>query len=241
MIQNENYPKKIDSVASNFLKMAIKKYQFDVVGWTEYCIDNTKVEDEMLPVYREKPFEGLLVSNKLATISSIPSIQKVYDSQETYIDWLENEYARDQAFYEDILKNPERFVSDIENEALNEEINLSAENYINVIEKNKIDEIAVIDKISFDDWLSVQTSQYPKVQLGILLGAVPESIVNNFAVYFFNQLKSHFVGSNTAFMSSTGPASWHEMEKCKRELGYFREQALNPSIQNLLLTSSEVE
>ena len=25
---------------SKLLEMAIKRYQFDVVGWTEYCIDN---------------------------------------------------------------------------------------------------------------------------------------------------------------------------------------------------------
>ena len=230
-----------DSATSKFLELAIKKYQFDVVGWVDYCIDNAKTNQKELPVYREKPLESLLVQDKFTTSYSTPPLQKVYNSQDTYVNWLDEEYARDQAFYEAILKNPQKLMTFLaleeidENKEINEEINKSATDYLKVIETKKFDEKLIIKKIGEEDWLKIKMSQYPKVQLGIILGISPESIVNNFAVYFFNQLKSHFVGSNTAFMSSTGPASWYEMEKCRAELGYFRERALNSSIQNLLL------
>jgi len=240
----ENDDKKADSATSKFLELAIKKYQFDIVGWVEYCIDNTVTNEKELPVYREKPFESLLVQDKFTKSISTPPLQKVYNSQETYIDWLNEEYARDQAFYEAILKNPQKLTTFLtmdeieEDNEINEEINKSAADYLKVIETKKVDEELIIKKIAEEDWQKIKMSQYPKVQLGIILGTSPESVINNFAVYFFNQLKSHFVGSNTAFMSSTGPASWNEMEKCRAELRYFREHALNPSIQNLLLNDS---
>ena len=40
---------------SKLLIDAIKKYQFDVVGWTEFCIDNKNLKQKALPKYREKP------------------------------------------------------------------------------------------------------------------------------------------------------------------------------------------
>ena len=229
------------TAASKFLETAVKRYQFDVVGWTEYCLDNTMVREKMLPVYRQKPYENLRIQDKLVTAYGMPPLKKVYDSRENYTAWLDEEYGRDQAFYEAILKNPDKIMlslglgseRDQKDRELNEEIDRSAAEYLQVIEGKKVDEAVIIENIDKDIWLDIKTSEHPKVQLGVELGAAPEPIVNNFAVYFMNQLKGHFAGSKTAFLTSTGPASWNEMEKCRIEMDYFRKQILGPSIKKL--------
>jgi len=219
---------------SKLLEMAIKRYQFDVVGWTEYCIDNKILKQKALPVYRKKPLENLLIQDKILTGLSIPSIKKVYESPKHYIKYLDEEYVRDQAFYEAILKNPGKYKTDNIDILLNKEIDNSAKIYLKNIEKRKIDEEALIDHIQNDKWLDVKMSKYPKVQLGLILGVSKEAIVNNFGLYFMNLLKGHFAGSRTAFLSSTGPASWYELEQSKAELEYFRKEVVKPCIEKHL-------
>jgi len=223
-----------DSADSKLLKMAIKRYQFDVVGWTEFCIDNKVLKQKALPVYRQKPLENLLIQNKILTGLSTPSIKKVYESPKHYIKYLDEEYVRDQAFYEAILKNPGKFKTDSTDILLNEEIDNSAKKYLKNIKKRKIDEGALIDRIHNDKWLDVKMSKYPKIQLGLILGISKEAIVNNFGLYFMNLLKGHFSGSRTAFLSSTGPASWYELEQSKAELAYFNKEVIKPCIEKHL-------
>ena len=219
---------------SKLLEMAIKRYQFDVVGWTEYCIDNKVLKQKALPIYRQKPLENLRIQDKILTGLSTPPIKKVYESPNHYIRWLDEEYVRDQAFYEAILKNPGKFKTDNKDILLNKEIDNSAKEYLNTIEKRKIDEEALIGRIQNDKWLDVKMSKYPKIQLGLILGVSKEAIVNNFGLYFMNLLKGHFAGSRTAFLSSTGPASWYELEQCEAELAYFNKEVVKPCIEKHL-------
>lgn len=219
---------------SKLLEMAIKRYQFDVVGWTEYCIDNKILKHKELPVYRQKPLENLRIQDKFLTGLSTPPIKKVYDSPNHYIQYLAEEYVRDQAFYETILKNPGKFKTENNDILLNKEIDNSAKEYLKTIEKRKIDEEALIGRIQNDKWLDVKMSKYPKIQLGLILGVSKEAIVNNFGLYFMNLLKGHFAGSRTAFLSSTGPASWYELEQCEAELAYFNKEVVKPCIEKHL-------
>ena len=219
------------SAVSNFLKLAIERYQFDVVGWTEYCIDNKELKQKMLPVYRRKPLENLRIKDKIFTSFNAPPIKKIYESPNHYISWLDEEYVRDQAFYEAILKNPSKSKTDCEDILLNEEIDKSANKYLKTIEKRKIGEEALIKVIHIEDWFDVKMSKYPKVQLGIILGATDEAIVNNFCLYYINQLKSHLAGSKTAFLSSTGPATWFEIEQCQDELSYFKKEVIDSCVK----------
>lgn len=219
---------------SKLLEMAIKRYQFDVVGWTEYCIDNKILTHKELPVYRQKPLENLRIQDKFLTKLSTPSIKKVYHSPNHYIQYLAEEYVKDQAFYETILKNPGKFKTDNKDILLNKEIDRSAKEYLKTIEKRKVDEEALIGRIQNDKWLDVKMSKYPKIQLGLILGVSKEAIVNNFGLYFMNLLKGHFAGSRTAFLSSTGPASWYELEQCEAELAYFNKEVVKPCIEKHL-------
>lgn len=219
---------------SKLLEMAIKRYQFDVVGWTEYCIDNKILKHKELPVYRQKPLENLRIQDKFLTELSTPPIKKVYHSPNYYIQYLAEEYVRDQAFYETILKNPGKFKTDNKDILLNKEIDNSAKEYLKTIEKRKVDEEALIGRIQNDKWLDVKMSKYPKIQLGLILGVSKEAIVNNFGLYFMNLLKGHFAGSRTAFLSSTGPASWYELEQCEAELAYFNKEVVKPCIEKHL-------
>jgi len=220
-----------NSKDSKLLEMAIKRYQFDIVGWTEFCIDNKVLKPKALPVYRQKPLENLLIQNKILTGLNTPSIKKVYESPKHYIKYLDEEYVKDQAFYEAILKNPGKFNTDNTDILLNKEIDNSAKKYLKNIEKRKIDEEALIDRIQNDKWLDVKMSKYPKVQLGLILGVSKEAIVKNFGLYFLNLLKGHFAGSRTAFLSSTGPASCYELEQCEAELAYFNKEVVKPCIE----------
>ena len=68
--------------------------------------------------------------------------------------------------------------------------------------------------------------------LGLILGASSEDIMNNFGLYFVNLLKAHFSGSRTAFLSSSGPNYWHEIDKCKAELTYFKQEVILPSLND---------
>jgi len=49
----------------------------------------------------------------------MPPVQKIYDSKNKYITWLDKEYKRNQAFYEAILKNPGKYKLNSEDESLN--------------------------------------------------------------------------------------------------------------------------
>ncbi len=218
---------------SNLLKTAINRYQFDIVGWTEYCIDNKTQKQKTLQIYRQKPLEDLRIRDRFLTTFSTPPIKKVYESQSHYIEHLGEEYVKDQAFYEAILKNPSKYTIDFEDNLLNEEIDKSAKKYLKTINKRKIDEELLIREIKNDDWIDIKKSKYPKVMLGLILGASKEAIINNFGLYFINQLKAQFAGSRTAFLSSSGPASWHEIERCKAELTYFKKEVVNPIVKKL--------
>lgn len=211
--------------------MAIKRYQFDVVGWTKFCTEtNTSEQQQVLPPGQSESLEILRIQDKLSTPLNTPPIQKIYDSKSNYIKWLDEEYERDQAFYEAILKNPGKFKVDSKEETLNAEINDSAKKYLKTIIERKADEKTVINDISKDEWDKIKKSQYPKVTLGLKLGASQEDITYNFGVYFINMLKAHFAGSRTALLSSSGPEYWHELDKCKAELTYFREEVIRPSL-----------
>jgi hypothetical protein len=218
---------------SDLLKTAIKRYQFDIVGWTEYCINNKILKQKALPIYRQKPFEDLRIRDRFSSSLNTPSIKKVYESPNHYIRYLDEEYTRDQAFYEAILKNPSKYKLDFEDKILNEEIDKSAKKYLKTIKKRKIDEELLIRELQSSDWLEIKNSKYPKVMLGLVLGVDKEAIVNNFGLYFINQLKAQFAGSRTAFLSSSGPASWHEIDRCKAELTYFKKEVVSPIVKKL--------
>jgi len=223
-----------NSAISKYLKKAINRYQFDVVGWTEYCIDNNGIKKNELPVYRQKTLENLCIQYNILTVLNTPPIKKVYDTPNHYIQWLDQEYMRDKAFYEAILKNPSKFTLDNKEMLLDKEIEHSAKEYLKIMEKKKSDEKELIRGIQRTDWNDIRISEYPKVYLGLVLGASKGAIINNFGIYFINLLKAHFAGSRTAFLSSTGPTSWIELEQCKDELEYFKKQVVNPYIKKII-------
>ena len=68
------------SKVNTLLLTAINRYQFDIVGWTEYCIDNKVLKQKALPIYRQKPLENLRIQDTFLTGLSTPSIKKVYES-----------------------------------------------------------------------------------------------------------------------------------------------------------------
>lgn len=222
-------PKQFSNV-SKLLEMAIKRYQFDVVGWTRYCTEYTNTERKALPSGPSESLEMLRIQDKLSTPLDTPPVQKIYDSKNSYINWLGKEYERDQAFYEVILKNPGKYKLDSEDESLNEEINNSAKKYLKTIKGRRVNEESLIKNISTELWDEIKVSKYPKVMLGLFLGASEEDIINNFGVYFINLLKAHFAGGRTAFLSSSGPEYWHELDRCKVELTYFKKEVVRPSL-----------
>ena len=222
-------PKQISSV-SKILEMAIKRYQFDVVGWTKYCTENKNTEQKALPNAKSESLEMLRFQDKISKPLNTPPIQKIYDSKSEYIKWLDKEYVRDQAFYETILKNPGKYKLDLEDDLLNKEIDKSARKYLETIKGRRVAEETLIKDIPDEKWDEIKISNYPKVLLGLMLGASEEDIVNNFGLYFINLLKAHFAGSRTAFLSSSGPKYWHELDKCKAELTYFKEEVIRPSL-----------
>ncbi len=221
---------------SPLLVTAIHRYQFDLVGWTEYCIDNKILKQKALPIYRQKPLETLRIQDTYLSGLSLPSLKNVYESPKHYNKYLNEEYKRDQAFYEAILKNPGKYTTDTIDKALNKEIDQSAKKYLKTIEKRKLDEQTIIERIPPDTWHTVKKSKYPKVQLGLLLGVSKEAIINNFGIYFITLLRGQFTGSRTAFLSATGPASWYELDQLKAELTYFKKEVLNPAVKKLHTT-----
>jgi len=222
-------PKQFSNV-SKLLEMAIKRYQFDVVGWTKFCNEFTNNKRKALQSGPSESLEILRVQDKLSTPLEAPQVQKIYDSRNTYIKWLDKEYERDQAFYEAILKNPGKYKLDLKEESLNEEINHSAKKYLKTIKNRRINEESLIKNIPTELWSEIKVSKYPKVMLGLILGASEEDIVNNFGIYFINLLKAHFASGRTAFLSSSGPEYWHELDKCKVELTYFKKEVIRPSL-----------
>ena len=221
---------KKNSSVSKLLEMAIKRYQFDVVGWTKYCTDNKNTERKTLSSGKSESLEMLRIQDKISTLLNTPQVQKIYDSKSDYITWLDKEYVRDQAFYETILKNPGKYKLDLEDDLLNKEIDKSARKYLETIKGRRVAEETLIKDIPDEKWDEIKISNYPKVLLGLMLGASEEDIVNNFGLYFINLLKAHFAGSRTAFLSSSGPKYWHELDKCKVELTYFKEEVVRPSL-----------
>ena len=59
-----------------------------------------------------------------------------------------------------------------------------------------------------------------------MLGVSKEAIVNNFGLYFINQLKAEFLGQRTAFLSSSGHSSWHEIDRIEKELVSFNNEVI---------------
>ena len=222
--------KKFSNI-SKLLEMAINRYQFDVVGWTKYCTENKKTKLKVLPSSKSKTLEILRTQDKILRSINSPPIQKIYGSKNEYINWLDNEYIRDQAFYETILKNPEKYKLDLNNDLLNKEIDNSAKEYLKTLKERRINEVTIISDILDDKWGEIKMSKYPKVLLGLLLGASEEDIMNNFGLYFINLLKAHFAGGRTAFLSSSGPDFWHELDQCKAELSYFKEEVILPNLK----------
>ena len=229
---NKIKPKKNGGI-SKLLTDAIKKYQFDVVGWTEFCIDNKNLKQKTLPKYREKPFENLRLQERNLSSINTPSLKTVFASKDTYISHLEKEYNKDQAFYEAILKNPGKYKKENDDKLLNEEIDRSAKKYLKNIKKRKTDEEGLIKTLKPEDWVEISKSKYPKVQLGLLLGVSKEAITSNFGIYFLNQLKAEFLSSRTAYLSSSGPVLWYEVEKIEKELEYFEKEVVTPLIKKV--------
>ena len=222
-------PKQVSS-ASKLLEMAIKRYQYDVVGWTKYCNESTNIKRKALPIGTLESLEILRIKDKLSKPLETPQVQKIYDSKTNYINWLNKEYERDQAFYEAILKNPGKYKLDSKDKSLNEEINLSAKKYLKTIKGLRDNEESLIKNISNELWDEIKVSKYPKVMLGLILGGSEDDIINNFGLYFINLLKAHFSAGRTAFLSSSGPEYWHELDMCKAELTYFKEAFVRPSL-----------
>lgn len=222
------------SNVSKLLEMAIQRYQFDVVGWTQYCADSKKdTRRKAFPNPQSESLEVLRLQDKISKPLDNQSIHEIYNSKKDYINWLEKEYLRDQAFYETILKNPRKYNLDLDDDVLNKEIDNSAKDYIEKIKGKRTEEESLINYISNDQWDEIKVTKYPKVLLGLILGASEEEIMNNFGLYFVNLLKAHFMGGRTAFLSSSGPEYWHEIDKCKAELSYFKEEVIRPSIDAL--------
>ncbi len=216
---------------SKLLEMAIKRYQFDVVGWTKFCKENKTAEKKALPPVQPETLELLRIQDKLSVSISAPPVKKIFSSKEAYKNWLKEEYQRDEAFYEAVLKNPGKYSVDPDDTTLNEEINTSAKKYLNTIKNRRAEEETHINGITDEQWNELRVSKYPKVLLGLLLGASEEDIINNFGLYFINLLKAHFSGSRVLFLSSSGPEYWHELDKCKKELDYFKEEVIRPSLE----------
>ncbi len=223
-------PKQSSNV-SKILEMAINRYQVDVVGWTKFCTENNNTEQQAFPPGQSESLEILRIQDKLSTPLNTPPVHKIYESKSNYIKWLDEEYERDQAFYEAILKNPGKFKFGLEDDSLNGEINDSAKRYLKTLTERKVNEATLINDIPNGEWDEIKKSKYPKVSLGLMLGASQEDIINNFGVYFINMLKAHFAGSRTAFLSSSGPEFWHELDRCNAELTYFREEVIRPSLE----------
>ncbi|KYK31643.1 MAG: hypothetical protein AYK22_02170 [Thermoplasmatales archaeon SG8-52-3] len=216
---------------SKLLKDAISKYQYDIVGWTEFCIENKNLKQKALPKIRENSFEDLRMRERNLSNTSNPPLKTVFASKGSYIKHLDKEYIKDQAFYEAILKNPGKYRASINDNLLNEEIDRSAKKYLKNIKKRKIDEEKIINSIKPEDWLEISKSKYPKIHLGLMLGLSRDAIINNFGLYFINQLKAEFMAARTAYITSSGPSSWHEIERIEKELAYFNKEVVSPLIK----------
>jgi len=222
---------KIGAGISKLLEMAIRRYQFDVVGWTRFCTENNISKRKSLHTGKSESLELLRIQDKISKPFDAPSIKKIYDSKDEFINWLDKEYVKDQAFYEAVLNNPNKYKLDLDESLLNREIDNSAKEYLSKLKGRRFYEESLIRDISDEQWDMIKISKYPKVLLGLILGASEEDIMNNFGLYFVNLLKAHFAGSRTAFLSSSGPNYWHEIDKCKAELTYFKQEVICPSLK----------
>ena len=218
---------------SKLLRDAIKKYQYDIVGLAEFCIDNKNIKQKEFLKYREKPLENLRIQERNPLSLVTPPLKTVFTSKDMYIEHLDKEYVKDQAFYEAVLKNPGKYKSGIDDKLLDEEIDRSAKKYLKNIMKRKTDEEAIINSLKPEDWIEISNSKYPKVKLGLILGVSKEAIINNFGLYFINLIKAEFLGTRTAYLSSTGPSSWHEIDRIEKELEYFKKEVVNPMINKV--------
>lgn len=222
-------PKKKSDI-SKLLELAIKQYQFDIVGWVNFCNEKKNVKLPLPPKHKSESLDILRIKDKISQSLNTPPIKKIYNSKSEFINWLDKEYTKDQAFYETILKNPRKYKLGLENNLINKEIDTSAKKYLKTIKKRRINEKSIINDISDKKWDGIKISKYPKVFLGLMLGASEKDIINNFGIYFINLLKAYFASGRTAFLSSSGPEYWHELDQCKAELTYFTEEVIRPSL-----------
>jgi hypothetical protein len=210
--------------------MAIKRYQSDVVGWVRFCTENKISKRKSLSISKSKSLELLRIQDKISKPIDFPAIKKIYNSKDKFINWLDKEYVKDQSFYEAVLKNPTKYNIDLEDGILNQEIDNSAKEYLRKLKNRRSDEESLIRGISDKEWNKIKLSNYPKVLLGLILGASEHDIMENFGLYFINLLKAHFAGIRVAFLSSSGPNYWHEIDKCKAELTFFKQEVIRPSL-----------
>jgi len=219
------------SSVSKLLTQAIECYQVDVVGWIVYCTTpSQQFLKEKKKNTRLPSLELLRIQDRMNTQVHVPNYKKIYDSRQSFLEWLHVEHLRDQAFYETILKNPQRLKSDSSEQVLNREIDVAAKEYLQSLQQKNYDEAEIIKNIPESTWEKIKNNSYPKVMLGFLLGASEEAVVNNFGVYFLSRLKAQFAGSRTALLSSSGPNYWHELDRCDVELTYFKNTVVNPCL-----------
>ena len=219
---------------SKLFTQAIEWYQCDVVGWLMYCTSTDKhLLQEKRSTIQQPALEILRIKERIRAQVHAPNVKKIYSSKESFLDWLHQEYNRDQAFYEAIIENTQKSKSDSKVHTVNHEIDIDAREYLRVLRQKYCDEARIIDTISDKTWNDIKNSQYPKVMLGLILGASEEVLVQNFGLYFLSRLKAQFAGSRTALLSSSGPNYWHELDRCEVELTYFKNTVVRPCIQQM--------
>lgn len=213
----------------------IKRYQYDIVGWTEFCVTNVESTKRMPPEDSQGALEFLRTQERFNDLTCAPPVEKIYSDKESYIQWHDEEYERDRAFYQCVLRRSKEIMvalglrTDVVDE-IKLEVDRDALNYLDTLEQKKSEEISRIMTMPESDWSIVRSARYPKVQLGCLLGADPEAIVVNFGIYLVCGLQGEFHGSKSAFLSASGPTLWQMLGASKAELAYFKENVLSPSI-----------
>jgi hypothetical protein len=208
----------------------IKRFQYDVVGWTQFIIDCREPLLDKLPEFCPEPSKNLPIRDRSTSLVCAPPIEKIYENKESYLQWLKEEYARDHAFYQCILERS-KSANRKELGELQIEVDCNARDYLKVLEKMELSEKERILAIPDADWELISKSKYPKIELARLLGAIPEAIVANFGIYLYSTLQGEFTGSRSAFFSATGPTYWQVLEASKAELDYFRTKALKTASQ----------
>jgi len=222
------------SSVSKLLTQAIDWYQCDVVGWLLYCTSPDQLLlQEKRTIMHQPALDFLRIKERIRSQVHAPNLKKIYDSKENFLDWLHQEYMRDQAFYEAVIENAQKPKRDSTVNTVNQEIDVDAREYLRVLRLRYSDEASIIKNISNKTWGDIRDSNYPKVMLGLILGVSEEALVQNFGLYFLSRLKAQFAGSRTALLSSSGPNYWHELDRCEVELTYFKNKVVIPCIQHI--------